>query len=322
MVAIVVGRLDWGLQRTPENGREYGITWLLRTTGVDDGPSTVMLCPELPQVGNYWAFGNETDPWAFCRPDWTIDCLGKGEPGIYWTVSQTFSTRPLRRCQEFQFDNPLMEPYEIGGTFINFQKEFSRDRFGWVMRMSSSERVRGNLMEFDRGKPTITISFNDAILGMETFTDFQDTVNDADLWGFKPRCVKLSNTTWKRNIYGACNYYYTKTHEFQIDTKTHDREITDMGTRCLIGYSPGSPNKALKKLDPTAPDPSFGNLPWYYNPANFENYIDINGDPAECFLDGVGRPVINGEDAHTFTVQHYEERNFLELGIPAVIEQS
>lgn len=318
MVAILRGRLDWGLQRTPENGREYGITWLLRTTNPDDGPSTVMLCPDLPQVGDIWEFGTESDPWAFCRPDWTIDCIGKGEPGIYWTVSQTFSTRPLRRCQDFQFDNPLLEPPDISGTFNREMLEIIKNNDGSIPKTSSHDRITGDIMKFDNGKPTISISFNDSTLGMDKFTEFQDTVNDAPLWGFEKRCVKLSNTTWKRNIYGMCTYYWTKTHEFEIDVKTFDREYLDIGTCCLMGWSPGSTEPVI---DPLVLDPSFGNLPKWMNRANFERYKTASGDYLDRVpLDGVGRPVIDTDEPATGLIYHYPEKNFLELGIPSSIE--
>lgn len=325
MVAILRGRIDWGLQILDNGGRDYGITWLLRTTHPDDGPSTVHLCPDLPQIGDYWDFGNESDPWAFCRPDWTIDCIDKGEPGEYWTVSQTFSTRPLRRCQDFQFDNPLLEPYEIGGNFAKYTKEIVTDKDGLFRVMSNQERVRGPLMEFDHSNLLVTISFNDSILGAETFADFQDKVNDAELWGFAPRCVKLSNTTWKRNVMGACTYYWNKTHEFEIKADSFDRPYADAGSRVLLGWCPGTlhrdgaGNPIL--LDPDAADPSYGDLPAFMNPRNYELYRDLNGDIIEEVpLDGKGRPIDFDRPQGGGVIQYYQERNLLLLGIPAVLE--
>lgn len=320
MVAIVSGRLDWGEQISPEGQRDYGITWLVRCTHPNDGPSTVMLCPDLPQVGSVWDFGNESDPWAFCRPDWTIDCLTKGEPGIYWTVSQTFSTRPRIRCHDFQIDDPLLEPYQISGSFNTQTKEVRKNRNGRVPTTSSWELIRGPIMEFDHSKHRVSISLNSLTLGIETFTSFQDRVNDSVLWGFEPRCVKLSNTTWQRKVYGVCGFYYTKTHDFDIDPETFDRKYPDIGTRVLVGWSPGSPWKD-HPIDPEAADPSFGGLPAWLNPANYECYFDINGNIIEEIpLDGMGRPITGGDEPAEGTIEYYEEANFLELGIPLFLE--
>jgi hypothetical protein len=319
MVALLRGRLDWGMQRTPENGRDYGITWLLRTTSLEDGPSTVMLCPDLPRIGDPWNFGTESDPWAFCRPDWTIECVSKGEPGIYWTVSQTFSTRPLFRCQDFQFDNPLLEPIQISGSFVNYTKEIKFNYDGTIPRMSSHEMVRGSIMEFDHSKPTVSISANLATLELETFSALQNHLNDATLWGLPRRCIKLSNTTWQRKVLGICTFYYTKTYEFDIDPNTFDRPYSDFGSRVLIGWSPGS---RYAPLDPFAADPSFGGVAKWLNPANFELYRDINGDVIEEIpLDGFGRPLTSWDAPAEGLIYYYPEGNFLALdGVPSTLE--
>lgn len=319
MVAILKGRLDWELLRDVDGHREYSIAWLVRTTGLDDGPGTVMLCPELPQIGSYWAFGNESDPWAFCMPDWSVQRVNRREQDIWWTVLQTFSTRPLRRCQDMQIENPILEPPDISGTFLKWTEEVKKNKDGALVRTSSHELVRGPLMEFDKNRPTVTIRINTLNLDLETFSDKVDHVNDSRLWGLDPRCVKLSNVSWQRQLYGMCNFYFTKTFEFEVDKRTFDRNYPDIGHRVLKGWAPGS-RWAHARIDPDALDSTFGNLPAWLNPANFEIYKDINGENTEVFLDGKGRPLADGADIVEGTIEYYPETNFLELGVPSNLE--
>jgi hypothetical protein len=319
MSSLVVGIVDWGSRRSTDGHRDYGITWLVRAVNYDIDPSEIYNAIGLPQIGDQWAFGLGSDPWALCHPDWDISTVVRGEPNLYFLVAQTFSTRPLRRCQDTTIEDPLLEPPDIGGSFVKYVKEIKRDRFDQIPMMSSHELVKGSLMEFDHGKPTVSITVNHATLDLPLFTSLQDHVNDAMLWGLDPRMIKLSNTTWQRRIYGVCNYYFRKTYEFDVDFKTFDREFVDIGSRVLAGWCPGT--NVSPPIDPDAADPTTGGLPKWLNIANFEHYRDVNGDIIEEIpLDGKGRPAFNLDDQAVGTISFYEEGNLLALGIPSSLE--
>lgn len=317
MAATVKGRIDWGMSRDEEGHREYKIVWLVKTSSTSDGPATVMAASGLPAVGSYWNFGTESDPWAFCYPNLTVRPLYNRERSDLWEVEQTFSTKPLNRCQDASIENPLNEPPTVKGSFVKFVKKIQQDRHGNMIKSSSHEPIEG--LEADDNRPTISIGMNLVSLPLAAYSEMVDTVNDAMLWGLGPRKIKLSNVSWERKLYGLCTFYYTVNYEFDINFKTFDYKVRDRGKRVLIGHSPGSKLKR-DPLDPDAIDPETGR-PFKDDPKNFEVYKAEEGEntPSFVWLDGKGRPW-QGEGAadpvHEFTVEHYEESNFLLLGIP------
>ena len=314
MAANVWGRLDWSSSATREGHREHRLVWLVGSL-ISDGPFDIYFATGLPVPGSPWVYGNTNDPWAFCAPDWKIAPFEhQGEPNYLWTVEQTFTTIPRRRCQDDSVEDPLLEPDDISGTFIKYQMEVTRDRFGDPIKSSSHEMIRGKLVERDFNRPTVRIKKNLASLPLSTFAPMIDHVNDATLWGLPARCVKLSNVTWQRSLYAVCNYFYTVTYDFDISYDTFDVEIQDEGSKCLIGYSPGSDQFPL---DPDGTDAETGGLN-KDNPKNFENFLDIHGNPARCLLDaeGDGTPWDGVDSPGVIDVEHYNEANLLLLDIP------
>lgn len=248
MAAEVLGPLEWTVDKDQMTHRDYTITWLVETDDPDDGPTTVLSAAGLPTIGTQWNFGNDFDPWALCWPNARCTPVLTGEPNLRWIVENKFSTRPLMRCMDTQIENPLAEPYRVSGGFFKKTKLVDKDQFGNPVRSSSQQRITGGVMEFDDNRPTVRVGFNQLFWPGALYADMVDSVNDAPLWGLPARCVKLSNGTWTRNMWGVCNFYFTVDYEFEIQyeldddgnlVKTWDRKVHDKGTRCLTGYSPG-----------------------------------------------------------------------------------
>lgn len=308
MSAIVLGRYDWGMSRDKDGHRDYKIKWLMQTDDTDDGPAIVSACTDLPLIGDYWAYGNDADPWAFCWPTLEIQPTFDRERNPFWLASQTFSTRPFKRCQDDSIENPLSEPMRLSGSFIKFTKEATVDKDGKAIRSSSHEMLRGAAVEFDDNRPTVNVGMNLMSLPLSTFAPMVDTVNDATLWGLSARMVKLANVKWNRLVYGTCTYYYTVDYEFEVNYLTFDRYVLDEGAKCLIGWAPGSRAAAL--------DPDAGSPANHTKAENFEVYKDKNGENARCLLDSKGRPLSDGDSPHEILVAKYTESNFLDLGVP------
>lgn len=318
MAGLVTGRLGWSVTRDEEGFRTYRVSHLVRTLYAD-GPQTAMTAAGLPIVGTAWNFGNDYDLWAFCYPTLsvTIHKEKKGEPNKWWKVEQTFSNKPLNRCQDETIEDPLLEPQKVSGTFVKDTLEAGKgytslaaaavggDRTKRLMT-SSHEPLRG--ANVDTNHPTVRIEQNVATLGLATFSEMVDTVNDATLWGLAKRKIKLSNVSWERKILATCDYYYTRVFDFDVDFKTFDRKEHDYGKMALgkwekVGFGIDTWISAgLDKTDPT----------------DFTRYKDKEGYLAETLLDGNGIPVTNEDDAAEIDIIYYEESDFLELGIPTV----
>ena len=100
MTAVLQGPLETGMERDQVGHRDYSISWLVITDDPNDGPTTLMATPGLPTIGSPWFFGNDSDPWALCWPNFTFTPIVTKEPNYWWVVGQKFTTRPIQRCQD------------------------------------------------------------------------------------------------------------------------------------------------------------------------------------------------------------------------------
>jgi hypothetical protein len=304
MSTVLKGLNSWELTRDKDGHKDYTAKWLIESDTKLDGPNNVMYTPGLPSVGSTWAIGNDADLWAFCWPNARVTPLLTGEPNRWWFLEQTFSTRPLNRCQDTEIENPLAEPPRVSGGFSKYTRESHIDRHGRIIQSSSLEPLTGAAVEIDDNRPTVSIEINTAVLPLGTFCSMIDHVNDAYLWGLEPRCVKLSNISWTRKLYGVCTFYYTIGYEFEIKFDTWDRSEADQGTMVL---APG--------LNPTATDAETGKENRYV-PAKFVLYEDAHGGNSRVMLNGLGQAITTTDDEFTFKIEHYNEANLLLLGIP------
>jgi hypothetical protein len=292
MTAKVIGRLDWDVKRDREGHRDYTLLWLLRTDSVEEGPTSVLNAPELPIVGSWWEYGEDVDFWAFCSPECTVRTVYSNEPGCWWTLENLFTTRPLKRCQDSTYEDPLSEPYRIDINFNPEKTEQYYDRNGKFIMNSAGEPFRGPEVEFDSSKPAVTIGMNLPDLPLTTIAQLMHCVNDSPLWGLSARCVKLSGCRARRLLYGTCSYYYSVDLDFDIDYNTFDRKLVDSGTiRIKDGGTVGNQEHVIKNRT-------------------------SEGDMVRYFLDGTGHLLSNTANPVILTFQKYQTANLFLLGIP------
>jgi len=325
MAAEYRDRLAWYGDRDVEGHRNFTLVSLVEAA-TTDGPPTIMACPGLPAIGAVWNFGG-LDLWAFCTPVMRIQVHheAEGEPNRWWRVEQDFTTKPLKRCQDTNIEDPLLEPMKISGSFVKYTKEATKDRYGDPLMNTGIERLRGPQVEFDEHRAQVKIEQNRASLGLATFTEMMNKVNDAPLWGLEARCVKLSNVSWERLVYGRCGLYYKRTFEFDICFETFDRDVLSEGALVLKGHWDTS-----GECDPEHlwVEELICDLPADKdNPQHYVQFKDWNGENARTLLDANGLPantkewlpVVGTADtgaAAKIHIEHYEEANLLLLGIP------
>ncbi len=331
------GPYTWGGKRDDEGHREFTVSHLVEVSDPDDDPYIVMQLATLPQIGDTWNLGNGVDIWAFCWPTMEVRILPpqkEGEPIKFYRVDQKFSTRPIpgKRCQDTAIEDPLMEPDKISGSFVRFTEEAQYDRFGDPIINSAFEPFRGPLVEFDRSRVTIKIEQNRAALEGYLINSMQDTLNDALLWGYSPRCVKFNMPAFEKVYYGSCSFYFKRHLEFEVRINTDgtsgfDRDLLDEGTKVLKGHwgdstgGTATDDWILENIGGIAPDPT--------NPTHFMQAIDRKGNQTRMVLNGAGLPAFVatgfGTATTTFTagnrhVEKYEETDFLLLDIPSDLE--
>lgn len=346
------GQIEWELEIDEEGHRTYTIVHRVTVDDPGDGPAVISLLDDLPQPGDTWDFDNDVDDWAFCYPNMKVkrhEALKEGEPVYYYTVEQKFSTKPLSKCTyDLPVGDPLLEPDKYKGSFSKYDIEAQYDRFGVQLLSSSFERIKGESVKFDRNRPGVKIEQNVISLELDLISSMVDTVNDAPLWGLAARCIKLSNISWERKLYGFCNFYFTRELEFEVDYNSWDRWIQDEGDKALHGHWENL-NVGTGNLGDWVLDKIGGSFPNPLNPQHFDRVKDRNGENIHVILNGSGVPIDSEEIAsskikrkprltslgHPFPstsgtagyggvgarfVEYYEESDFLLLGLPASLD--
>jgi hypothetical protein len=237
MVTTIVGLRNQSFERDEIGHRTYTLTRQIRTDDILDGPETILqtLNATYP-VGSAYLEGNDYDPWAFLTPDMSIAPHGdieEGEPCQHWLVTQTYTTKPMFRCNDTTIDNPLLEPYTISGDFMHVSREMKTDRFGKPLLHVNYEPMLGPEVEEKISFPAISISFNSATLPISIINLLINKVNDAPLWGLPRRCIRFTDCKWERILYGVCFYYYKLTYTFETNLETFDKLIPAVGYKTL-----------------------------------------------------------------------------------------
>lgn len=302
MAATYLGPIGWELDRDEDEGhRVYTISHKVEAN-TSDGPQVVGNCAGLSNIGSTWSFGNDVDPWAFCTPYLKVAPLYKEEKGRFWKVTQKFTTKPRNRCQDTNIENPLLEPQKVSGSFRKEKIKGRIDRFGNPIRTTSFEDVE---VEVDNSLPTVRIKQNVPILELPNLAQYIDWVNYNWMWGVAPRCVKLTNISWERQLYGTCFFYYTRDLEFEIDWNTWDfSDIPNKGKKAKHGSYDADGVWSNESIDGTDPSVS--------NPNHYSTHLDRHGNPTETFLDtSTGNPATS----ETFlpTKQYYYQANLISI---------
>lgn len=312
MAATVVGRVGWGLGRDQEGYREYKLRSRVRVDDVNDGPLTVMGASGLPLVGAIWAFGNESDSFAWCRPDASITPVVMDEPHTLWDVEQKFSNKPFNTrghdgCADQSIDDPLTQPMKLSGSFVKYTEQAFYDKDDNRIVNILNIPISGPEVEFDHNRPTVHIEQNVASLDLANICQMIDKLNDNPMWGLDARCVKLSNISWERQAYGTCGFYFIRKFDFDIRFDTFDRHIANMSPLVRKGQWNSSGVWV----------PDF--LADATNPQNLIQYHDQTGAAVSVLIDENGDPAISPDMSPDTIVQYYKEADLLTLGIPSSI---
>ena len=286
--------------------RTYEVTYLVEGD-LTDGPYEALRTAGLPVSGQTYALLSEADPYAFCTPyaDVEVHDQKDGERPRAFLITRRFTTKPVKRCGDLRFEDPLTEPPRVSGGSTAQQVEATADRWGRPILSSSHEPLRGDLLKFEEHRDTIQV-----VMNVPSFTSvalalaMRDHVNLLPLWGLPTRSVRLAQAPWTQEYYGLCYSYYKLTLNFEVALYTDpatglvssgwDRVVLDEGTMVLNGEWDATTGEwSLIDIDGGPPDPG--------NPQHFVRATDRKGKPLKSvILNGAGLPadVVTGTNAY------------------------
>lgn len=300
MTTSIDGFQYLGFTRDEEGQRDYKVAYFVLSPDGTAGMTQVLSTSGLPIEGDTYqgppGFESDQDQYAYCRGNlsMTPDQVDSGKVQR-WKLEFLYSTKPQKpdkqRCLDNPITDPLLEPPKITFGYSKEKEAATWDRFGNAIVNSAHEPIRGAQTEFDSDKNTITIEQNvgTALQGYVLPTLLSNCVNAAPLFGYNPRCLKLTPDSGSREFYGRCNVYYKRRLTFEINRGTWDRWLLDEGTKVLAGdwVTPAPNAKPVWQLRPSvAVDP----LNACFDPTNFIRYVDPSGNPSRVVLNGYGLP--------------------------------
>lgn len=327
MAATVVGGPRvWGLSQDSDGHREYKVTLQVHTDDPDDGPLSVAQATGAPTIGSYYDWENTVDLWALRHPDVEIEAAYDNEPNQYHYVTYTYSTKPLKRCQNSSIEDPLLEPQKVSGSFLQRNVRLEKDKNGQAIFNTSWEKVEG--LEKRKDLDTVIIEQNVPVLQLALFTGMKNTVNDEELWDMPAGTIFLSNASWEVKLYGVCDYYFTRRFEFLIDADGWEiDDVLNEGWKVRPGkWVNGVWTPTIPAEDP----PGVANplaIIEQLNPQArviFKDRFDEN-QPQRTALTALGDPLTAtdlaaGGAVFLDPIEPYSSSNFLLLGIPTSLE--
>ena len=295
-----------------------------------DGPAVVMQTPGLPLPGSVYAFGNDLDVYAWCRPGMRVrrarGVRDRG-PVRYYDVERVFSTRPpalgggtssgrpgssgggnsgnRRGCHDGRVEDPLLEPMGISGDFVKRTDKTGTDVWGNQILNSAWYQMSGDETEFEFSNPTVTIEQNVPDLQLFLCSSMTDTLNDDELWGLPARVWRLAEFSWEQKFHGLCYPYYVRRFKFEANYRYEtdawsgevvlrpawDRVLDDAGPTALSGRWGTVPETGTSVVNTGWQLVNIGSVtPDPSNPTHFKRYRDREGNFGTTVLNGMGQP--------------------------------
>lgn len=319
----------WSLKREQDGHRTYKITHRVEVDRTQHGPAAALeLTPGLPEVGSTWDEGLIADEWAFFTNEADVVQVGRESGNCFFDITQYATTKPTYDCVTNGREDPLTQPDRVRIETINYTREVSYDRHGELLTNSAWEQLRGPQVEFDDHRIRVIIEQNVAEFDLPLVNSLMHHLNDATMWGFDSRTIKLSAAEGEPKYHSNCDKYWLRRLIFDVATD-FDRCVLDEGTKVLRGDWDRNPSSSTYGQYIVARRSIF--LPIELDPAdpkNFIRYKDWHGENTRVILNGAGKPWdpegnTTGTDDDTagqICMEVYEEGNLLLLNVPLDIE--
>jgi len=222
-----------------EEGHDtYDVTWQVITNDPGDHAQTVKDAVLLVYPpGTPYAIDNDMDLEAVARRPHSAKRSAQSKGGLRtWFVGQKYTTKPLDRCQDERFENPLLEPAKVSGSFVSRMIAVTEDRHGDPLTNSASEpELPAPEIHDDTDTVIIEVNLPTAQFSLAQRGELRNKCNSVGMWGLPARTVLLMQWRWKPAYYGMCLKYIKCILEFGIDFEGWNHVRTDRGFRIKDG---------------------------------------------------------------------------------------
>lgn len=238
---------DVSLSVDDDGHRTYDVIYHLYASSVSENAQAVYAYA-LTTVPPYtpYTLGVDADARAYARRPKSVKRIAWEKSRLKWEVIIPFSTKPMKRCADTDFENPLDEPPKLSGSFLRNLITADHDRFLSPLSNSADEP---EFTEVDDSRDTLVVEFNTDQVYLALRAQMRDKVNDAAIWGLGRRQVKLSQWSWDVLYFGSCFPYARNRLEFEININQWDFVRIDQGYRIKDGVDAAGNQKYRKLMD-------------------------------------------------------------------------
>lgn len=272
-----------------EAERDYVVTYQI-STDATDGPLTAG--NGAPSRFTVFSFGGDTDSGALLKRK-KVKYLRARDSYSEWTVRCEYDSRADTVDNSQEFDDPLLKPTKWSGSFVQFTRDFLRDKDDDTIKNAAGDPFVEPPITGDDSRMSIVAVKNFSGLSLTVWASFRDAVNDNTWWGLAARKIKVQSITWDQLFHDGTPFYAVR-FEFHINDATWDDEILEAGFYERVD---GKRQRIFDKLGRDI------NRAWPLTAGGVAL--------TEAQID-------NGEEVYA-TVQKYTEKNFALLGLPAAV---
>lgn len=294
-VANVVGNV------VEEVHREYTVTYRVITSTRADGPYVVLSSGNLPQRGQFYAYGNDLDVFATCKQIGPARLERGEDSGKVWLVDALFSTKGSNRDPADNPGDPISWAWKVRGSFGSGQRYYTQDANGRAIVNSSDEPFE-DVPPVDEPRMMLSLEKNTATLNIDQWSETRGKVNSSSIWGLPARRVKLVQWSWDVQWTGQGAAYVANKFEVEINDEGYYYQPLDQGFRVKMGLNA---------------DGTFDYAPIFARGELIAKPVNLDGQGAQLLA---GQPAVYF-DAAAGATQRYElegEYDFTQI-FPAVL---
>lgn len=285
MAVTDVNKISAEMTEEPTGHRAYTVLYEVITNDVNDGPAVVRQAATLPQIGDTYSYGNDTDQYAACVTRGPISLESADKTRKKWRVPVIYTSRPAEGSNPANKgkDNPVDWEWEVSASFAQNTKAVLHDKDGLSVWNTAHEPFIP-APEMDDPRLVIVLKKNTPTISLLTWARYRGTVNSEPFWGLAARQIKIMQWSWNVRRIGYVEYIENtiECHIIYDETgRTWDFMPLNQGFRERLGFNPDGTWKYRQIRDDS------GNLIRQPVPLDaFGKKLLAGADP--LFFDGTG----------------------------------
>lgn len=208
---------DWSVTEDWRTDRKYRCTWVVVTDDDDDLAITVLSYADIPDYGDTFAYGNDTDAYAICRRVTASRPDPQGAPK-HWVVTAEFGRLGRTPDEPADPTQPWTRSARWSIQQADYMAVFDEDVAGAAVRNSAGQRYDPPA-EVERANTLIHVTYYKAALKLSVLDQYRYSINNATFWGYAAERLRINQLVADEQEENGVNYWEVRV---QVEAKADD----------------------------------------------------------------------------------------------------